>query len=106
MVIDLLAADILADPAGYIFARGFVRARRYRLMIREVSKPLLSVLDFKALDPDLAEIEFDPSLAQSPNLLPQGPELVLSYPNHSGAIDHAARGFANAHHIRLLSPRD
>jgi len=103
LVIDLLAADILADPAGYIFARGFVRARNYRIMIREVSAALFTALDFKALDPDLVELEF---ASQMPENLPQRPELVLAYSNNSGAIDQAARVYAAAHAIRLLTPRD
>jgi hypothetical protein len=106
MVIDLLPADILADPASYLFARGFVRARRYKVMIREVSAALLDVLDFDALDPDLAEVEYDEALERLPKRLPAGPELVLSYSNHSGQIDQAARAFAAAHRIGLLAPRD
>ena len=104
--IDLLPADILADPTAYIFARGFARARRYQVMIREVSLPLLLALDFKALDADLIELEFTPELMQHTELLPRGVRLVLSYSNHSGQIDSAAREFAAAHGIRLLAPRD
>jgi len=111
LTIDLLAADILADPAAFIFARGFARARRYRVMIRDVSPALIAALDFKALDPDLVELEYSPATstqptARVPDVLPQGCELVLAYTNQSGQIDQAARAFATAHAIRLLAPRD
>lgn len=105
LVIDLLPADILADPAGYLFARGFLRARRYRVMIREVTAPLLKALDFTALDPDYIELVFTPAdqpelaaaLTQTP---PQGPELALTY-----TTPPAARAFAQTHAINLLAPR-
>ena len=106
LVIDLLPADIVADPAAYIFARGYLRSRRYRIMIRDVSSLLLRALDFDALDPDLVELEFDDDLIQKAEFLPEKFEMMLSYKNHSGRIDYRARLFAGGHNIRLLSPRD
>jgi len=105
LVIDLLPADILADPAGFVFARGFARARRYRLMIREVSPALCAALDFVALDPDLVELEYSKAAA-IPECLPPGCELMLAYSNHSGQIDQQARAFAAGGGIKLLAPRD
>ena len=72
---------------------------------------LIAALDFKALDPDLVELEYSPATstqptARVPDVLPQGCELVLAYTNQSGQIDQAARAFATAHAIRLLAPRD
>lgn len=106
LVIDLSAIDILADPACYLFARAFVRARRYQVMIRDLSVPLLQALDFSKLDPDLAEINYGPELTAQPGLLPKGMELMLAYHNTSGQLDRAARSFADEQGIKLLSPRD
>ena len=52
VALSLSPADIVADAAAFAFARGFARARDYRIMLRDATPDLLSVLPASALGVD------------------------------------------------------
>ncbi len=55
VVVSLAPADVLADPAGFAFARDFVRARGYQVLLRGVEATLLRVLALQRLELDLVQ---------------------------------------------------
>ena len=63
VILDLLPADILSDPAGFALARGFAQARGYRIGLRAVSATLLPVLHLAALQVDYVRLRWSPGLA-------------------------------------------
>lgn len=52
VTLGLAPSDIVADAAAFGFARGFARARRYRLMLQDASPAVLSLLSADALEVD------------------------------------------------------
>jgi hypothetical protein len=73
IVLDLLPADVLADPAAFIFARGFARARGYRLQLRSVTAALLPLLRLHRMELDFVQLRWSPALAGvDPALLQAG----------------------------------
>lgn len=90
VVLELLPADIVADPASYVFARGFVRQRGYKLLLRGVDAELLPMLALDRLDPDYVALRWTPALmegalAETP--LPLDPaRVVLSRADTGDAV--------------------
>ncbi len=72
VVLDLLPADVLGDPAAFLFARDFARARGYRLLLRSVSAELIDVLPLGLSGLDLLQLRWSPALA-SVTALPSDP---------------------------------
>ncbi len=64
VVLALHPADVVADAASFAFARGFARARDYRLMLRDATPDLLAVLSPAALDLDYLVLPWSPDLPQ------------------------------------------
>jgi hypothetical protein len=64
VVIDLLPADIMADPAAFLFARDFARDRGYRLLLRGVTADLMEVLPLRRIGLDLVRLRWSPELAR------------------------------------------
>jgi hypothetical protein len=62
VVIALMPADVMADPATFAFARGFARARGYRLLLRDVTPPLARLLSLPALELDHLQLCWSPDL--------------------------------------------
>ncbi len=62
VTIEVTPADIMADPAAFAFARGFARARGYRLLLREVTPPLARLLTLPALELDHLHVMWSPDL--------------------------------------------
>jgi hypothetical protein len=62
IVLALHPADVVADAAAFAFARGFARARDYRLMLRDATPQLLAVLSAAALDMDYLSVPWSTSL--------------------------------------------
>lgn len=62
VVLDLLPADVLADPAAFSFARGFARARGYRLQLRGVTAALLPLLRLHRMELDFVQLRWSSSL--------------------------------------------
>ncbi len=64
VVLALHPADVVADAAAFAFARGFARARDYRLMLRDATPDLLAVLSAAALDLDYLVLPWSLDLPQ------------------------------------------
>ena len=64
VTIELMPQDILADPASYVFARGFAKARGYRLMLRNASPALLRLLSPQSLEVDNLQYRWTAGLAE------------------------------------------
>ena len=62
VVLALAAADIVADASAFAFARGFTRARGYRVMLRGATPALLEVLSAPALGMDYFALPWEPDL--------------------------------------------
>ncbi len=62
VVLALHPSDVVADAAAFAFARGFARARDYRLMLRDATPDLLAVLSATALDMDYLVVPWSPTL--------------------------------------------
>jgi hypothetical protein len=65
VIIELMPADIMADPASFMFARGFARARGYRLMLRNLTPELLRMLSVEALELDHLQLRWTTGLAEA-----------------------------------------
>ncbi len=63
VVLGFTVADVLADPAGFVFARDFARARQYRVLLREVTATLLPVLKLAQFEVDHVQLAWSPGLA-------------------------------------------
>jgi hypothetical protein len=61
-VLNLHPADVMGDLPAFRFASAFARARGYRIMLRNVTPPLLPLLDIAALEMDFAELRWSPPL--------------------------------------------
>ncbi len=62
VTIEMTPADIMADPAAFAFARGFARARGYRLLLRDVTPLLARLLSLPALELDHLHVAWSPDL--------------------------------------------
>lgn len=69
ITLNLLAADILADPASFTFARNFARSRGYKLLLRAGTQPLLTLLDLAAAEFDYVQVPFNRDLEANPDAL-------------------------------------
>ena len=78
VVLALHPADLVADAAAFAFARGFARARGYRLMLRDAAPDLLAVLSPSALDLDYLTVPWSLDLPQQ-----SGPLLDVC---HAGSL--------------------
>jgi hypothetical protein len=65
VIIELMPADIMADAASFVFARGFAKARGYRLMLRNATPALLRILSLEALEMDHVQLRWTPALAEA-----------------------------------------
>jgi hypothetical protein len=63
VVINLRAADLLADGAAFTFARDFAHARQYRLALHGATPRLLAAFSVRPGAIDLAQIRFTPGRA-------------------------------------------
>lgn len=88
IVLDLQPADLLADPAAFAFARGFARARGYRLLLRGLTATLLPLLNLPRMELDFAQLRWSPDLAKvAPAVLQAGPaQWVLGQADHPAAV--------------------
>jgi hypothetical protein len=62
IVLAMHPADVVADASAFAFARGFARARDYRLMLRDATPQLLAVLSAASLDLDYLSLPWSPDL--------------------------------------------
>jgi hypothetical protein len=101
ITLNLLAADILADPATFLFARNFSRGRGYKLLLRAASPTLLQMLNLDAAAFDFIQLHFTPQLAADPaaifKTLPLSTKPVLTGLQSPGELD-----WAKAHNFMLI----
>jgi len=88
IVLDLQPADVLADPAAFAFARGFARARGYRLLLRGLTATLLPLLCLPRMELDFVQLCWSPGLSRlTPAMLEAGPaEWMLSHADDADAV--------------------
>jgi hypothetical protein len=63
VVVNLHGADMLTDLASFCFARDFVHARGYRLLLRDAGPAQLALLPPARLGLDLVQLRFSAALA-------------------------------------------
>lgn len=64
VTIALMPADIMGDIAAFMFARGYARARGYRLMLRHATPALLRILEPGVLEVDHVQLQWSEALAE------------------------------------------
>ena len=62
IIFELQAIDIFADLGAYIFARDFVKERRYRICLDGVTDLTLPFIDGERLGLDLVKIVWNPDM--------------------------------------------
>lgn len=93
VTLDLLAADLLADPTAFRFARDFAAARQYRLMLRGIGADLMDAFPCALAGVDLVQLDWTPEMARTVSEQPQ--QTVLSGADTPAALDWgAAQGIA------------
>jgi hypothetical protein len=92
--LELRAADILADPAAFLFARDFIRLRGYRLALRGLPAVLLPAFmpTAASLGFDALHLRYAAELERLPpdclaRLRDMAPSMVLTRTDHAGALD-------------------
>lgn len=88
VVLEMQPADVLADPAAFAFARGFARARGYRLLLRGLTATLLPLLCLPPMALDFVQLRWSPELMRIAPALPSAgaAEWVLSQADDAGAV--------------------
>ena len=61
-VLNLLPADIMADLSSFRFACAFARGRGHRILLRNITPPLMTLLDLGALELDFVELRWSATL--------------------------------------------
>ena len=102
VVIGLLPADSMADPAAFQFARDFAHARGYRLLLRGITADLLEVFPLRRIGLDLLQLRFSPDLTRldGDEVLADPSRTLLSHAN-----DAAALAWGRAHGVALYQGR-
>lgn len=77
VVLAFAPEDVAADAAAYTFARGFVRARQYRVMLRDATPGVLAVLCAPALEVDYVMAPWSPSFIDGAGALLDLPPAML-----------------------------
>jgi len=88
VVLDIQPADLLADPAAFVFARDFARTRGYRVQLRDVTAALLPLLRLPRMELDFVQLRWSANLAAAdPVLLQAGTaQWVLGEANEAVAV--------------------
>ena len=97
VVLEIQTADVLADPAAFAFARGFVHTRGYRLLLRGVTATLLPLLSLPAMELDFVQLRWSPELKRvaPATLRAGGAEWMLSRADDAAAVQWGRdQGFA------------
>ncbi len=99
VIVSVAPIDVVSDLAGFAFARDFVRARGYQVLLRGVEAMLLQLLALPRLELDLVQVAWAAAVSE---FLPErgGTRLVL------GNVDEeAALGWARAQGIPFVEGR-
>ncbi len=88
VTLNLLPADMLADPAAFLFARDFARSRGYRTLLRGITAELLPVFPPDSSGLDLMELRWSEALAtiDRDTIRAEAPHLVLTHADTPRAI--------------------
>ncbi len=88
VTLDLLPADVLADPSAFLFARDFARARGYRLSLRSITAELLPVFPLARLGLDLLQLKWSAQLSTFDGMaaLADVSKIMLSHADTPAAI--------------------
>jgi hypothetical protein len=88
VILDLLPADVLADPAAFLFARDFAQARFYRILLRGVTADLLPMFPLARTGLDYLQLRWSPSLMppDSGVVLEDASRIVLSQADSRQAV--------------------
>jgi hypothetical protein len=62
VVLELKPADVLGDPASFVFARDFARTRGYKLLLRDIDADLLPVFPLDSLGFDFLQLRWSEQL--------------------------------------------
>ncbi|HEY0419836.1 MAG TPA: hypothetical protein VGC80_09985, partial [Acetobacteraceae bacterium] len=89
VVIGFDPADILADPAAFLFARDFAGARRYRLLLAGVTAELLEVMPRGQTGLHLVELRWSEALSRiDPAMVAaDARHVVLGHADSAEALD-------------------
>lgn len=102
VTLDLLAADLMADPAAFRFARDFARARRYRLMLRGIGAGLMGTFPRELAGVDLVQLDWTPELARTTSEQPA--QTVLSGADTQAALDWGTAQGIGFYQGRMVRP--
>lgn len=101
VILEMLPADIIADPVAFAFARDFARARSYRVLLRGVTAPLLPLLCVGRLELDYVQLRWSAALESTTLPPPDGTaHWVLSQAHEPLALQ-----WGQAHGIGLFAGR-
>lgn len=103
-VLALPAADALAAPEDFAFARDFGHARGYRLALDLPGPALLAALPLDRLGVDLLRLPWSPDLSKLAPALPPG-QVVLTGADRAAAIGWGWEAGVTLFEGRLLQPR-
>lgn len=94
VILNVSAADLLADPERFAFATRFARARRYRLALSRATLRLMGLLDLQRLGLDYVHLAHTPESGLSGDvsrLVPAGTELVAHGLDSASRLEWATR---------------
>ena len=87
VTLDFLPADVLADPAAFLFAREFASSRGYRTLLRGITADLLPVFPLARIGLDFLQLRWSPALAAlGTDLFPDPLPIVLSHADTPSAM--------------------
>jgi hypothetical protein len=86
IMVALRPPDILADPAPFLFARDFVRARGYRQALAGIDAARLALFPLAALGLDLLLLRWSPALADETPIFPDPARIVLCSTDDAAAL--------------------
>ncbi len=99
VILNVRAADVLADVPGFIFARQFAKARGYRLLLAGANAQLLRLFDVEGAGIDYVQVAWSEDLPGSLDLdahsLRLSSRLILTGLDRPSGLEQAiATGFA------------
>lgn len=88
VTLGLLAADVLSDPAAFLFARDFASSRVYRLLLHGVTADLLPMFPVDRIGVDFLQLRWsDALLAIGGGAIEDPSRIILSHADTHQAIN-------------------
>lgn len=105
VTLDFLPADVLADPAAFLFAREFASSRGYRTLLRGVTADLLPVFPLARIGLDYLQLRWSQALvAHGTDIFPDPSPIVLSHADQPSAIAWGMRQGITLYQGRMATP--